>query len=516
MELRKKDATILALEQLMASWQGCGGLGGGRGGGGGAAEGDGARAPDQSLMVLRAELTAAVDAAFLAQGAAFLRSSIDLDEPGGGGVSRSIRRTTREVARGRGDGGGSRGWGGGGGGGATGARSLPPPAASPLGGIPEAEWKLRALEEEVARMEEELRRERKLTAELHALRGAGKETIAPPSLDRLSIALLSSEAMLHGTVDVTSVPSSPLGAETAENSTIIASSKATAGVKGGVGLLGSAVAASAAHSIGLPVNLRIQALAQSLALLDEELEREREAQRGLRGDSQGGVVAASAYNGVGVGDGEAGTAENRGQILQQPSSVASLSSLPPHVGHVVSVFERRPPQEGHGTIDGTVPARGAHDVGSSDAGDEGPPLAGAPQKGIHAHPTSHQSHPQQQHQVIAPFSHISSHQHNQPLHHRESDQSGHSFNGRASTPGQRSQHPPDSISSFVPLDTPQQQQSAVHQPSQPWQRAKPAPVRTTGSDFEDLELSDSNVQTKKRGWGIWGWLTGADMGRSVL
>lgn len=100
------------------------------------------------LIDFRAELAAAVDAAFLAQSA--LRSSSrrrrgnaglangDDDDDDDDLEDAGHRRHRRH---------GSLSFSGGG-------------IATPLGGIPEAEWKLRALEEELERMEAELREER--------------------------------------------------------------------------------------------------------------------------------------------------------------------------------------------------------------------------------------------------------------------------------------------------------------------------------------------------------------------
>ncbi|GAX81340.1 hypothetical protein CEUSTIGMA_g8771.t1 [Chlamydomonas eustigma] len=219
-EVRKREATIHALEQLMvfqgSRWTNSDYLtdGGPRTA---AAEqlvvGDTQYSRTDQLSSLRLELRAAVEAAFRAQ---------EVLNPSGGreGLSGSqeeepsVPPTPRRISHAG--------------------------LGTPLGGIPENEWKVRALEEEVISMEAQLEQERS-------------------DRRRLQQQLNSEQRVEHE-------QDSHLGGNVCAESL-------------GAGLeresVSSVVANAAALSAGLPVNLRIQDLAQTLALLEEELEKER-------------------------------------------------------------------------------------------------------------------------------------------------------------------------------------------------------------------------------------------------
>ena len=168
--------------------------------------------PDQ-LIDFRAELNAAVDAAFLAQNAMSTSrrrhhrrgSDYDYDHDGDDdnlGYAGQQRRHRRL---------GSSSFSGGGG------------IASPLGGIPEAEWKLRALEEEVQRMEAELREERASRMQLELMTQENNASVSDGSRE---------QRLLHLNVGV-------LGSVPAVDEL-------------------RSVIVSAASRTGLPVSLRIQ------------------------------------------------------------------------------------------------------------------------------------------------------------------------------------------------------------------------------------------------------------------
>ena len=367
----------------------------GRSSGSGDGDADGARAPDQHLLAdLRAELAAAVDAAFSSH-----QEAMHLD-----------RRSFRNSTEGEGD--DAHRWR---------QPSVSFGAASPLGGIPEAEWKVRALEEEVARMEAELRQEHEGRRELEQ------------RLQETGVALGGGRG--------------GSGGGEGEGGGSLGRSALSVSVE-----LRSAIA-SAAVSSGLPATLRIQALAQSLSMLDEDLERERALQRELRQQLQQLVDPASMPPAAVHGEAASQQSFGTGHLNEAHSAATACPNLEdgpgPHLQpqpppHVVSVFERR--QSG----------------------------AGAPA----AAPTA--AH------MVSPFSNVGNHMHD-PLQQQQQ-----------AMPTQRQHQLPMS----VPV--------SVAAPPQP-----PGTGRTIRADFEELTLAPDS-KARKRGGGLWGWLTGADMGHGVL
>lgn len=310
-ELRKRDTGIAALEQLLMQGPARGlwaaaHSGGATNGSAAVGDGDGA-APEQApgtaaqgggeaaAKELHAALMAALDAAVRSQAGSTIAS-------GGGGGSAS-------------------GGGGANGGPAGGVRTFNEGVGARNGtGVGqsvgeeelEVEWKLRALQEEVSAMEQELQRERQVKGGLVAELGRAGVRVSSSGAEGASDGGEGSDAAAPvggsagGAAEAT-IPGEATGAHARdlEGPALVAATAGTLGATAGdaarltpepSGEEGTALplagegahpewgtlVASAACSSGLPPRLRVQALAQRLLMLDEELERERKAVAHMR------------------------------------------------------------------------------------------------------------------------------------------------------------------------------------------------------------------------------------------
>lgn len=317
-ELRKRDTGIAALEQLLMQGP-AGGLwaaahsGGAANGSAAVGDGDGvAPGPvpgtaaqgggEAAAKELHAALMAALDAAVRSQAGGTTAS-------GSGGAS--------------GGGGGSASGGGGANGGAAGGvRAFDEGVGARNGtGVGqsvgeeelEVEWKLRALQEEVSAMEQELQRERQVKGSLVAELGRAGVRVSSSGAEGGGDGGEGSDAAAPvggsaGGAAGATIPGEVTGAHARdrEGPALVAASAGALGATAGdaarltleqSGEEGTALplageggahpewgtlVASAAGSSGLPPRLRVQALAQRLLMLDEELERERKAVAHMR------------------------------------------------------------------------------------------------------------------------------------------------------------------------------------------------------------------------------------------
>jgi hypothetical protein len=217
---------------------------------------------------------------------------------------------------------------------------------TPLGGISENEWKLRALEEEVMRIEAQLEEER----------GERKRLQQQQLLD-----VGPREAGQDGSVKQgEGVNTGILSIDTECES------------------MSSVVTNAAALSAGLPVSLRIQALAQTLALLEEELERERMMrQQVLMHREQGGgmpnVVAQQVPSSAEGGSLVVGGGYNGQRSVDE--SARQGASLPPASSSLPHTVESR-----LGSVAAAQPGRSTESGGSQLNG-----IAGSLAPHVHAH-----------------------------------------------------------------------------------------------------------------------------------
>lgn len=262
----------------------------------------------------------------------------------------------------------------------------------------------------------------------------------------------------------------------------------------------------------------MQALAQNLAMLDEDIEREKALQEELRHlvkqrANESSVVnlgpeAAHAFinnpprrwtaDGIGAvpyqGVPSEGVPSSQDDVVSIPHSLqAPLQSLPHHVlaapPHVVNVFERRDPRP----LDpGTADRQGVEEDPSS-----------APEHLSSSVSSQTAQHPSA---VVTPFSHINDHLHHHHDHHHHHRHTALQSNQCDQTRSSNSQQPP-----ALPLPISTSATAASSEPKIPPAKGlKLVPLRTEGSDF-DLSLeAESSYRSKRGGLGFWGWLTGAD------